>query len=123
MKKNLKNKKSENEIENSNLKKINYEDEILTFNDKQKEIILFRYIKEKKVNKIEISINDYINQYLNLNDNISSETEKTQLLYCTNCMNYINKVDNKNHNNHIIKKIEEIKPCQEEFDLLSLLVP
>ena len=120
MKKNSTNQKSENEKENNNLKEINYEDEIFGFNDRQKTIILFRYFKElKKVNKIEISINDYINQYSHLNNNITSAPENVQLLYCINCINYINKDDYENHNNHIIKKIEEIKPVQEEFDLLN----
>ena len=34
-------------------------------------------------------------------------------------MKYIDKDNNENHDNHIIKKIEEIKPVQEEFDLLN----
>ena len=119
MKKNSTIEKYENENVNENLKEINYKDEILTFNDKQKKIILLRYIKElKKINKIEISINDYINQYSNLN-NDSSDLEKSQILYCINCMKYIDKDNNENHDNHIIKKIEEIKPVQEEFDLLN----
>ena len=107
---------------NSNLKEINYEDEIFTFNDKQKIVIIFRYIKgHKKVEKIELSINDYINQHSNLNKKNSSHSEQTQtqLLYCTNCKNYINKKDNESHHNHIIKTIEEIKPVQGQFDLLN----
>ena len=120
MRKNSTNQKSDNEKENKNPKEINYEDEIFGFNDREKTIILFRYFKElKKVNKIELSINDYINQYSHLNKDISSFRENAQLLYCINCINYINKDDNENHNNHIIKKIQEIKPNQEEFDLLN----